>query len=136
MERIQINDVLSKLSKEKKIFYSEGDFQFSLGCKLKCMYPDIDIILEKSMEGKKRTSDGKKGIEHIDMFVYNEQIKIGIELKFIKDKFSGTVDSNYYDLRPGMAYDLKCYDILKDIQRLKNYVENKSIDISYSIVLT
>jgi len=142
MEGIKIDNVLMNLSKSKKreIFYSEGDFQFSLGCEIKCIYPDMNIIAEKPMEGKLQTSNGKKATEHIDMFLYNKEIKIGIELKYIKDKFSGEVGDNYYKLSPSLAYDLRCYDILKDIQRLEKYVESENIDehinIGYAIVLT
>jgi len=133
MEKEDIENVLKELSKKRQIFYSEGDFQFSLGCEIQSL-PNMKVIAEKPMKGNNDAT------EHIDMFVYNDQTKIGIELKYIKDKFSGKVGDNYYKLSPSLAYDLKCYDILKDIQRLENYVENKNvderIDIGYSIVLT
>jgi len=59
MEGIQIDNVLTKLSEKREIFYSEGDFQFSLGCEIKCMYPDMNIIVERPMKGKKQTNNGK-----------------------------------------------------------------------------
>lgn len=133
MEGIQIDTILGTLARKRKIFHSEGDFQFSLGCEIQSL-TNMKVIIERPMNSNNNAT------EHIDMYVYNEQIKIGIELKFIKDKFSGIVDSNYYCLKPSSAYDMRCYDILKDIQRLENYVENENkdeqIDIGYAIVLT
>jgi len=78
------------------------------------------------------------------MFVDNKEIKIGIELKYIKDEFSGKVGGNCYDLRPSSAYDMRCYDIIKDINRLESYLESENVDehtdehinIGYAIVLT
>ncbi len=139
MEGIKIDNVLMNLKEIKKmeIFYSEGDFRFCLGCEIKCMYSDIDIIAEKPI---KRINNGKKVTEHIDMFLHSKESKIGIELKYIKDEFSGKVRGNYYELSPSSAYDVRCYDILKDIQRLESYLEGENvderIDIGYSIVLT
>lgn len=96
----------------------------------------MDIIAEKPIKVKNKKDNEKNATEHIDMFLCNKGIKIGIELKYIKDQFLGKVRGNCYELSPSSAYDVRCYDIIKDISRLKNYVDKKIIDIGYSIVLT
>lgn len=129
MEEIQIDTILGKLSDKRKIFHSEGDFQFSLGCEIQSL-PNMKVVVERPMKVN------KKETEHIDMLVYDKITKIGIELKFMKGKFAGEVDGDEYHWPGNEADDLKCYGITKDIQRLEHYVQNKSIDIGYSIVLT
>jgi len=130
MEGIQIENILMKLHGKRQIFHSEGDFQFSLGCEIQSLYPNIKITAERPTKGNNNVR------EHIDMFLYNEQTRIEIELKYIKSEFSGNVDGYDYNLPSAQVFDLSCYDITKDIHRLENYVRNKSIDIGYSIVLT
>ncbi|WMT53777.1 hypothetical protein [Ferroplasma acidiphilum] len=121
MEKKDIEKILNNLSKERPIFHGERDFQFSLGCEIKSKYPNMKIILEKTMKGNNNTT---------------ERIDIGIELKFIKGKFSGEVDGDEYHWLGNEAYDLKSYDTLKDIQRLEHYIQYGCIDFGYSIVLS
>lgn len=72
MTRIEIKDVLEKLSKERPIFHSEKDFQFSLAWKIKSLYPEVAVRLEKPM-----CRDTDKN-EHIDIFLKDEVNDIGI----------------------------------------------------------
>lgn len=57
-------------------------------------------------------------------------------MKFITAKLSATIDNELFSLKTHAATDLRCYDVLKDIQSLENYVRNKRISLGYSIVLT
>ncbi len=47
-----------------------------------------------------------------------------------------TINEDKFCLKNHASNDLRCYDILKDIQRLENYVESKQITKGFSIVLT
>jgi len=143
MEKEDIENILIKLHEKRPIFHSEGDFQFSLGCEIQSMYPNIKIIIERPIyverpvEDKTQSSGTKKVTEHIDMFLYDGPNRIGIELKFIKAKFSYKDDWGDYCLKPSLVNDFSCYDILKDIHRLENYAQiDKIIDFGYSITIT
>ena len=127
---LEINDILKFLSKEKPVFYSEKDFQCLLGWQIKEKYPDMEVRSEVPIAKE----DGKT--EHIDLRVRNGKSKIGIELKYITEEFKTTIDEDKFNLKNHSANDLRCYDILKDIQRLESYVNNGEIDKGYSIVLT
>ncbi len=143
MEKEDIENILIKLHEKRPIFHSEGDFQFSLGCEIQSMYPNVKIIVERPLYverpvDEKIPSRGTKPVtEHIDMFLYDGPNRIGIELKFIKAKFSYKDDWGDYCLKPSLANDLSCYDILKDIHRLENYAQiDKIIDSGYAITIT
>ena len=127
---LEIEDILKSLAKEKPVFYSEKDFQCLLGWQIKETYPDVDVRSEVPIE----KNDGK--IEHIDLRVRDGKSKIGIELKYITRSFKTTINGDEFNLKNHAANDLRCYDVLKDIQRLESYIENEKIDKGYSIVLT
>ena len=127
---LEIDEIMKSLSKEKPVFYSEKDFQCLLGWQIKEKYPDMEVRSEVSIE----KNDGKT--EHLDLRISDVKGKIGIELKYITEKFKTTIDGDKFNLKNHAANDLRCYDILKDIQRLESYVNNGEIDKGYSIVLT
>lgn len=130
MKKIEIEKVLEILSKERPIFHSEKDFQFSLAWKIKSLYPEVAVRLEKPLH---RNTDST---EHIDIFLREGAIDIGMELKYITASLIARISEEFFFLKTHAAQDLRCYDVLKDIQRLENYTENEDISIGYSIVLT
>ena len=71
---LNIEEILESLSNERPVFHSERDFQFSLGIKIKEKYPEMEIRLEVPMNDDKT----EKRVEHIDMKVLDDPIKIGI----------------------------------------------------------
>ena len=127
---LEIEDILKSLSKEKPVFYSEKDFQCLLGWQIKAKYPDMEVRSEVPIE----KDSGKT--EHIDLRVRDVKGKIGIELKYITEEFRTTIGEDKFNLKNHSANDQKCYEVLKDIQRLESYVNNGEIDKGYSIVLT
>jgi len=128
--KIEIKDVLETLSRERPIFHSEMDFQFALAWKIKSLYPEVEVRLEKPLMGAINST------EHIDIFLINSEINIGIELKYIKAGFSVQMGRDSYTMKTHGANDIRCFDVLKDIQRLENFKKNKDISAGYSIVLT
>ena len=134
---LNIEEILESLSNERPVFHSERDFQFSLGIKIKEKYPEMEIRLEVPMNDDKT----EKRVEHIDMKVLDDPIKIGIELKYITEELRvnikrETFKEEVFNLKNHSANDIRCYDVLKDIQRLENFVKSGKIKKGYSIVLT
>ncbi len=63
---LEIHEMLESLANERRIFYSEKDFQFSLAFKIKEKFSQMNIRLEVPMEN---SSKAVKNTEHIDMIV-------------------------------------------------------------------
>ncbi len=129
---LDIQEILDLLPNERPVFHSEKDFQFSLALKIKEKNPKMKIRLEVPMD-----SDGtNKRIERIDMKVIDGSTEIGIEVKYITEELIIIIDGEQFKLKNHSANDIRCYDVLKDIQRLERFVKSGSIKIGYSIVLT
>ena len=125
MKDFDIEMIMEKLSSEKKVFYSESDFQHSLRDKIKENYPDYEVILEwPVLIGNKHA--------FIDMVLKKDQKIIPIELKYKTNKLK----YNDFDLKHQSANDLACYDYLKDIQRVESLMTNPKFEKGFSIFLT
>lgn len=113
-ERINFAEVLSRLSKDRPVFYSENDFQFALSWKIKELHPDISVRLEKKVNiaGKARYLD----ISLVDM---NEEFVI--ELKYKTKQAIFTNNSEEYILSDHLGHGNGRYDFIKDISRIENY---------------
>ena len=70
------------------------------------------------------------------MIVIDGSIKIGIEFKYITKDLVISIDGKPFKLKNHSASDIRCYDVLKDIQRLEKFVKCGKIKKGYSIVLT
>lgn len=85
----------------------------------------------------KRVRNSKKEKnEYIDLILRDERDIIGIELKYVTAEFRYTFGKESFYLTNQRATDVRCYDTLKDIQRLENYAKCGLINIGYSIILT
>ena len=128
---IDFNKILGELSKERPLFYNERDFQFSLAWKIKSFYPDLDIRLEKAINVDENSS------EYLDIIVLDKgKESIGIELKYITSLLVAQHDEEMFYLKTHSANDTRCYDSLKDIQRLEKFIEDGSISRGYALWLT
>jgi desulfoferrodoxin (superoxide reductase-like protein) len=133
----KLKEILGELSIKRPVFDSEDDFKFSLAWKIKETFKDSDIRLEKKfslMEG-----EGKDKNNRIDIYIKIGDISIGIELKYytaylkvkaLSEKEGETTLANQ------LAFDIKCYDAWKDVQRLESFIEAKYIERGFSIWLT
>lgn len=130
-----INHVLDELGVKRPIFHNEADFQHALAWEIHNNHKDIDIRLEKFVEGK-----------YIDIWAETEKIIYVFELKYKtrnkKDKNGIFEIFNYsneeFQLKNQGAQDLARYDFFKDIERLQNIgnsFKNKKV-IRYAIFLT
>ena len=134
LKTFSINKEINQLSKIRKIFYSEADFQHSFGLLLskKC---DFQIRLEIPFEMPHfvKGLDEKLKVE-LDIFLPKE--KVGIELKY-KTKV-GTFEEHgeTFKLKQHGAQNLARFDFFDDIRRLQLLKKHKKIEKGYAIFLT
>ena len=106
-------EVLTRLSRSRKVFHSEADFQFAFAWESKTMNPGLEVRLETHPEPGVR----------LDL----ELIEPGgggaaIELKYMTRRWSGFDRGEEYALKNHGASDLRGYDVIKDIVRVERFV--------------
>ncbi len=89
MSKKFIETVLLDLANERKVFWSEADFQFAFAWKLKEMFEDrnpqsaINVRLERRADALEQRDDKKKsGDAYIDIWVEINEKVYPIELKY------------------------------------------------------
>lgn len=108
-----LDSVMDELKKERKIFHSEADFQFSLAWKIKEIYPTCSIRLEYCLSLEKKI--------YIDVVVkYNDKV-YPIELKYKSKKVLVLDNGEQFNLKNHGAQDLGKYDFVKDIKRIEDF---------------
>ena len=106
----RIHDIMAKLSNQRPIFHSEGDFQHAFAWLVHTTMPDYQVRLEYRPNPDER--------RYLDMWINN--IRLAIELKYrTRNVVLQHAGERYTLLRQG-AHDLGRYDFLKDVQRLEN----------------
>lgn len=126
---IFLTEVLSELSNERDSFFSEFDFQFSFAWKMKEKNNNLKIRLERPFK-----MDNK--IFELDILAIDDTSqKIGIELKYLKDRFETTIDDEVCNLERSYTNGGSRYLFLSDINRLELLKKSVSIDLGFAIVL-
>lgn len=122
-----IETVLLALANERKVFWSEADFQFAFAWKLKEMFEDsnpqstINVRLERRADALEKRDDGKKsGDAYIDIWVEINEKVYPIDLKYKTIQCSITDGSEEYKLKQHGACDIGCYLYLKDVERIEH----------------
>lgn len=114
---IDIKTAINLLSKKRKIFVSEADFQLELAWILKDMNPTAKVLCEY-------TPDFDPNM-HIDILVINDGKWIPIELKYKTKGCEKIVDDIKYILKNHSAKDVNCYLYLNDIMRIEKIKTQK-----------
>lgn len=132
MKLVDIIDILSALSKVRKLFWSEDDFKFEFATMIKVKFGDkVDIRLEKRYERDKKSS-------YTDIVVKMSDKTYPIELKY-KTTLGDfcDYDDEVIKLLDHSAVDLGCYGYLKDIERLEYLsLNDKTFERGFAIILT
>lgn len=127
MSKQFIEAVLLALAKERKVFWSEADFQFAFAWKIKEIFEGsnpqstINVKLERRVDSLEKRDDGKKsGDAYIDIWVEIDKIVYPIELKYKTIQCTLKDDSEEYKLKQHGACDIGCYLCLKDVERIEH----------------
>lgn len=140
-----IETVILALANERKVFWSEADFQFAFAWKLKeiLKYSDpqstINVRLERRVDAlEKRDNEKKSGDAYIDIWVEIDKIVYPIELKYKTIQCSITDGSEEYKLKQHSACDIGCYLYLKDVERIEHISKSLGDNFGkgYAIMLT
>ena len=144
----RMEKLMEELKDSRPVFDSEDDFKFSLAWLIKEKYrDDVEIRLEKKMNNNKNASSSEGGDqnnknERIDIFIKAQNEKgnefIGIELKYFTAEIEWMDNKNdeTFKLVNQAAYNIKCYDAWKDVERLEDFIEKGFINKGFIIWLT
>lgn len=149
-----IETVLLSLANERKVFWSEADFQFAFAWKLKEMLmlknnnqqSTINVRLERRVDAlEQRTDTPEQGNEkensgdiYIDIWVEINEKVYPIELKYKTIQCTITDGSEEYKLKQHGACDIGCYLYLKDVERIEHISKSLGDNFGkgYAIMLT
>ena len=121
--------ILSKLKKKRKMFVSESDFQLEMAWVIKEEYPESKVRLEYCP-----SFDFSM---HIDILVIMNNKWIPIELKYKTKRCNKIIDKEVYNLKNHGAKDVNCYLYLKDVQRIETIRENvPDFMVGYTVFIT
>lgn len=129
--QVNIEKCLTELSKKRKFFHCEADFQFALAWEIQILYPTANIRIEYPV--KISTLNSK--LSYVDIVVAFENQTIFIELKYKTAKLEFNQKDEIYALKEHGAQDLGKYDSVKDIERIEALVNHKN-KCGYTIWLT
>ncbi|NPV49640.1 MAG: hypothetical protein HPY60_00375 [Candidatus Methanofastidiosum sp.] len=124
-----LEGIMSELSKERRIFHSEADFQHALAMKISKIYPKLNIRVEYNPWGEEDN-------QHIDLWIIDKQEEFAIELKYKKRQILYEENGEKFILNSQHAQDIARYDFCKDIKKLESIKSNKDNFTKYVIFLT
>ena len=149
-----IETVLLALANERKVFWSEADFQFAFAWKLKEMLmlknnnpqSTINVRLERRVDALEQRTDApdqgnekeNSGDIYIDIWVEINEKVYPIELKYKTIQCTITDGSEEYKLKQHGACDIGCYLYLKDVERIEQISKSLGDNFGkgYAIMLT
>ncbi len=132
MFREDIDKLMKELAKERKFFWSEADFQFSLAWKIHILYPKANIRLEKPQK-----ISILRNLAYVDIWVELDGKAYPIELKY-KTRTYKAKDSNGDEItiKTHSAQDIGRHGYLKDIERIEHYSDVNVFERGFAIMLT
>lgn len=132
MTKADIKSLIEVLAKERKLFWSEADFQFAFAWKIQQEYPTAKIRLERRQE----ITNSKKPA-YVDIWVELDNKIYPIELKY-KTRTYQAADLNGEIIRTKThsAWDVGRHSYLKDIERIENYSCVNGFERGYAIIIT
>ena len=114
MPRLDIEQVMINLSRNRQLFHAEADFQHALAWEIHNLMPEVEIRLEVDMS----PADDER--LYLDVWIPSEGI--ALELKYATRNLVIEHQGERFRLRNQSARDVKCYDVLKDVMRLESVV--------------
>lgn len=127
-ELVDVDHVLSALASRRRIFHSEADFQFAFAWTTKEIDPLLEVRMETHPEPNVR----------LDVLLERPDLerRAAIELKYMTRLWSGTVDGETFSVKNHGAHDVRCYDVVKDVERVERFIDNRAGWEGYVIALS
>lgn len=119
--KIELENILIKLSQRRPIFHSEADFQHELAHEIRCAHPDFRYRLEmprpKKVDATKPEARGA-----IDIAVYDGSGGpcLFLELKYKTRRCNESFENEDFNLAGHGASSWGQYDVIKDIRHIEN----------------
>ena len=126
--KLDMNQIMNKLKFKRPIFHSEADFQFALAWEIQREFPEVEVRLEYAYKIEDK-------IYHIDILVINENEYIPIELKYKTLKKSVIFEAEEFHLKNHGAQDLGKYDLLKDVIRVENVLQDHEKFVNGHVIM-
>ena len=114
MPKLDIEQVMINLSRNRQLFHAEADFQHALAWEIHHLIPEVEIRLEVDLSP---TDDERL---YLDVWIPSEGI--ALELKYATRNLVVEHHGERFRLRDQSAQDVKRYDVLKDVMRLERVV--------------
>jgi hypothetical protein len=128
---LDINDLMSWLSRRRPIFHSEADFQHALAWLIHETRPDCDVRLEFDPFP---TSDQRMAL---DIWAKLPEAAVAIELKYTTRELQQESQGEQFVLRQHGAQPPRRYDFVTDIQRLERALQIPfPADYGFAVLLT
>lgn len=127
-----IKSLIEALAKERKLFWSEADFQFAFACKIQQKYRRANIRLERRQE----ITNAKKPA-YVDIWVELEGKVYPIELKYKTRTYTGKdKNGDVIFIKTHSAWDEGRHSYLKDIERIENFRNVDGFERGFAIIIT
>ncbi len=110
---LDIKTQMCELSKKRKVFHSEADFQFALAWQIQKSHPTANIRLEYCPK--------EFANMHLDILVELDGKNYPIELKYKTNYIDKMVDGEYFRLKKHGATDVGRYDFFADVSRIEKF---------------
>jgi hypothetical protein len=106
---------LGTLCQSRPVFHSEADFQQALAWAIHTADPSARVRLET------RPTLGMR----LDVLIWRPDLNryLALELKYLTAAWSGDVNGEQFGLVSQGAQDIRAYDVLKDVQRVEQFVD-------------
>jgi hypothetical protein len=98
----------------RPVFHSEADFQHALAWSAQRLNPSLRVRLET------RPAPGMR----LDLLLSRMDVDehLALELKYLTATWAGAVENESFALLSQAAQDIRAYDVVKDIQRVEQFV--------------
>lgn len=119
---------LETLRQSRPVFHSEADFQHALAWAIQMSDASARVRLET------RPAPGQR----LDMLISRRDLgrQLVLELKYLTASWTGNVDSERFELLNQGAQDIRAYDVVKDVQRVEQFVSEQPGWSGIVLVLT
>lgn len=114
---VSLGRVMDTLSRERPVFHSEADFQFSFAQAVTALAPEVRCRLERPIHN---ADSGRT--EYLDLLCTGPDGETAIEFKYITRGWKGVVGGESFQLRGHAATDLLRLHFIHDLVRLERNV--------------